>query len=89
MSIVAWKKIILNFMSLLTASIVKNNVFLAGIYIIFLKKCPGSNLKVFGYQRLSEKIEKVVVKFQKETVWNALGLLKLRTKSRLKESWAS
>ena len=38
---------------------------------------------------LSEKIEKVVVKFQKETVWNALGLLKLWTKSRLKESGAS
>ena len=53
MSIVAWKKIILNFMSLLTASIVKNNVFLAGIYIIFLKKCPGPMLKVFGYQILT------------------------------------
>ena len=37
-------------MSLLTASIVKKSNFLAEIYLIFLKKCPGPNLKVFRCQ---------------------------------------
>ena len=47
-------------MSLLTALIVKNRAFLAGIYFIFLKKRPGPNLKVFRYQILTsvKKLEK-------------------------------
>ena len=38
------------FMSLLTASIVKNSPILAGIYFIFLKKHRMLNLKGFQYQ---------------------------------------
>ena len=38
------------FMSLLKTPIVESTNILAGIYFIFLKKCPGANLKVFRYQ---------------------------------------
>ena len=41
---------LLLFLSLLTAPIVKNSHTLAGIYLIFLKKCPGPSLKQFQYQ---------------------------------------
>ena len=37
-------------MSLLTAVVVENSHILARIYFIFLKVCPGSNLKGFQYQ---------------------------------------
>ena len=40
-------------MSLVTAPIVKNSDFLAGIYFIFLKMRPGLNLKVFQYRILT------------------------------------
>ena len=40
-------------MSLLTASIVKNSDFPAGIYFIFLKKRARPNLKAFQYQILT------------------------------------
>ena len=51
-------------MYLLTALTVKNSHILAGIYFIFLKKCPRPNLKGIQYQNfdLSEKIGKVVFK---------------------------
>ena len=48
-------------MSLLTASIIKNSDFLAGIFFIFLKKKrPGPSVKVFRYQILTsvKKLEK-------------------------------
>ena len=41
---------ILFFMSLLTALIVKNSHALAGIYFIFPERCPRPNLKGFQYQ---------------------------------------
>ena len=37
-------------MTLLTALVVKNSHIQAGIYFIFLNKCPKTNLKVFQYQ---------------------------------------
>ena len=39
--------------TLLRASIVKNSYFFTRIYFIFLKKCPGRNLKVIRYQILT------------------------------------
>ena len=50
MNIIVCKIFFLLFMSLLTSLIVKNSHILAGIYFIFLKKGPKSNLKDFQYQ---------------------------------------
>ena len=41
------QNLLLLFMSLLTAPIVKNSHIYTRIYFIFLKKCPKTNLKVF------------------------------------------
>ena len=59
---IAWKFFFCFFMSLLTASIVKNILTLPGITIS--KERPRTNLKGFQYQilDLSEKIQKVVIK---------------------------
>ena len=56
------------FISLLTASIVKNSEILAEIYFDFLKKRPVPNLKVFQHQILTsvkrlEKCLSIKVKF--------------------------
>ena len=47
MTVIVLQIFLLLFMSLLTALIVKNSHVLAGTYIIFLRKCPRPNLKVF------------------------------------------
>ena len=49
------RNLLLLFVSLLTATIVKNSYIFARIYFIFLKKCPRPNL------RLIEKIGKVIM----------------------------
>ena len=50
-------------MSSVIAPIVNNTNGLIVIYLNFLKKCPGSNVKYFNNEfGLSEKIRKVVQK---------------------------
>ena len=50
MTMIGCKNFLFLFMILLTAAIVKNSHMLAEIHFIFLKQCPGLNLKVIQYQ---------------------------------------
>ena len=69
-------------MSLLTALIVKNRAFLAGIYFIFLKKRPGPNLKVFRYQILTsvKRLEKKLSSKAKFSTFQQLSCSSFRMK---------